>query len=357
MKVFYIGSGFDGCYYARCLVPMVAGGWDGEMVSLRSPRASKENMLYGAMAADVVVFQRPMQRERTAAAIKLKLAGKKVVMDNDDTYSEMGGTLRSIMGKSEVEMEMRREQINRDLMEFLEVADLVTVTTEKLREEYLPFNRNVVVLPNCVDPDDWSTPKRNETGKVRIGFVGSVTHDQDYEPIREFIGELSKDSRVQLVVFGLPPKNSGNERVEAVFAEQSEFWLSMNVEWQPIVGIGDYMDTLNNLRLDLMLIPRTDDYFNRCKSNIKFLEASMCEIPVVAQGFSTGDSPYQGKADARHMAIATTLYDWETKVYDLINHPEKRTAMGKKARRYVLESYAIEGKIPLWEEAYKSLFV
>ena len=41
-----------------------------------------------------------------------------------------------------------------------------------------------------------------------------------------------------------------------------------------------------------MLIPRGENYFNRCKSNIKFLEASMCEIPVIAQSFTTNDSPY-----------------------------------------------------------------
>ena len=57
----------------------------------------------------------------------------------------------------------------------------------------------------------------------------------------------------------------------------------------------DYFDTLNDLELDIMMIPRKDNYFNKCKSNIKFLEASMCEIPVITNYFK--DSPYEKDGD------------------------------------------------------------
>jgi len=46
-------------------------------------------------------------------------------------------------------------------------------------------------------------------------------------------------------------------------------------------------------KLDMIIIPRSDSMFNRCKSNLKFLENSMLEIPSVCQSFSTGDSPYE----------------------------------------------------------------
>jgi len=131
----------------------------------------------------------------------------------------------------------------------------------------------------------------------------------------------------------------------------------LNIEWQPFVMMADYFDTLNELRLDLMVIPRKDDYFNRCKSNLKFLEASMLEIPCVAQGFTDGKSPYQiDPEDAKYMTIVTDNSKWLETIDELIKNKEKRRAMGKRAKEYVMSKYQIKDNIGRWEETYKKLF-
>jgi glycosyltransferase involved in cell wall biosynthesis len=224
-----------------------------------------------------------------------------------------------------------------------------------LADEYRKINKNVLVLKNCVDPDDWPTPKRNEGEKVRIGLVGSVTANGDFDSIRVALTELNKRADVQLVMFGLPPKDL--PKAQELYKEEYEFWSQFNIEWQPFVPMADYFDTLNNLRLDMMLIPRKDNYFNRCKSNIKFLEASMLEIPCVMQGFEDGKSPYQfDKVEEQGMGIVVTDNSkWLEAIDKLIANKDLRRAMGKLANKYVLENYDIKTNAINWKNAYENL--
>ena len=158
-------------------------------------------------------------------------------------------------------------------------------------------------------------------------------------------------------MLGVEADNREKKDVHNYYKPELDFWMSYNVEWQPFVGIQDYILTLNNLKLDILLIPRSDDYFNRCKSNIKFLEASMLEIPVVAQGFITNDSPYQvDPEDAKAMRIVTDSSKWMEEIIPLLESKELRVGQGKKAREYVLNKYQIKDNIHKWTEAYDSLY-
>lgn len=353
MKVYMIPAGYDGCAYVRCLLPQIQNGWWGAMSSLRSGKESNEQMLKGAKEADIVVFQRPMQKEMLEAAIILKEMGKKIVFDNDDTYSPLSGVPRLMTEILERQVDGKLQDIHTMLKEFSRIADLVTVSTDFLADEYKDFNSNIKVLPNMVDPDDWDIPKRTEGNKIRIGIVGSSAMNKDSQILTPILRELRRRDDVQLVMFGIPALSE--EKIRKFYLHEISYWNTMNVEWQSSVNIADYMSTLNNLELDIMLIPREDNYFNHCKSNLKFLEASMCEIPVVAQGFIDGKSPYQGLADSKYMRIATTQDDWRKQINELIEDKKLRQEMGMRAKEYVLKNYNIHNTAHLWEEEYKKL--
>lgn len=356
MKVYYIPSVYDGCFYARCLQPMISNGWYGGKTSLRGTRESTEKQRMGAMVSDVVVFQRPMQQEMLEAAQILKEMGKKIVMDNDDTYTAHNGLPKVMTDMLEKQIDEKIADSDKRLKEFAKLADLVTVSTEFLSREYTPHNKNVVVLPNCVDPDDWSKPKRNKSKKVRIGIVGSVAMNNDTRKIVKQLRLLGMRKDVQLVLFGLPPDTDEHKDIRKFFMYETAYWNTFNVEWHPAVSIADFFSSLNNLELDIMIIPRDDNYFNRCKSNIKFLEASMCEVPVIAQSFSDGLSPYQVNVnDRKYLLLADTPQDWEDQINKLIDDKKLRIKMGKEAKKYVLKNYNIKTKAALWEKAYRSI--
>lgn len=347
MKVYFCNSLLDSCWYVRCLVPMGVIGADGDKTSLRSAPIEPEQRSQAVLDADVVVFHRPNDDRSLKIAKILRKQGKKIVMDNDDTY-------KNVDGKKWVEI---LKKVDFHLDEFGKFADLITCSTEFLAQEYRKLNNNVVVLPNCIDPEAWDEPIKNDTDKVRIGFVGSVTTSNDYASIKDILPILSARSDVQLVVFGLPVQNDTTKLVvQERYAEEYAFWHSLNIEWHPLVNMKDYIDTLTSLKLDMMVIPRKDDYFNRAKSNLKFLEASMLEIPVIAQGFSDNLSPYQvNPKDSEHMVIITDNKDWLSAIETMINDKDGRERMGKEAHDYVLENYDINKKGDLWTKAYSSL--
>ena len=190
-------------------------------------------------------------------------------------------------------------------------------------------------MPNCVDPDDFPKPKRNTGNKVRIGLIGSVVGTNDFDHIEDTLEIISKREDVQLVVMSDKP-NDGN------------FFDTINVEWHNPVKMKDYFETLNDLKLDLMLIPRREGYFNKCKSNIKFLEASMLEIPCITDNWK--DNPYTN--DAEYLVMTN---NWLKDIYELVDDKEMRKMMGKRAKKYVLKNYNIKNNINKWETAYQTL--
>jgi glycosyltransferase involved in cell wall biosynthesis len=348
MKVFFSNSFLETCHYVRCMMPMRAAGWDGDKTSLRRQRISTDQQARAVLDADVVVFHRPNDDRSLDIAKALKKQGKKIVMDNDDTYKETDTRkFKDLLSK-----------VDHWVDEFGKFADLITCSTEFLAEEYRKLNPNVVVLPNCIDPDDWpEEPQRtyDPLAPVRIGFVGSVAMNGDFEPMKDVLLALTRRNDVRVVLFALPPRREDTALAQKYYKEDYEFWETLNVEWQPFVTRADYVETLDNLKLDIMVIPRRDDYFNRCKSNLKFLEASMLEIPVIAQGFPDGKSPYEvNPDDARHMIIVTGN-GWEKAINFALEHPQAMKEAGKKAKQYVLENYDINKHITKWEEAYAKL--
>lgn len=336
MRVYFSGQmRYEGCYYVRCALPLQECGWDGDKVLMTDKLKTSEEAARAMMNSDIIVFQRPFETQKMVIMEELKKMGKKFVFDNDDTY-KVNDVMK--LGKY-------LDLINGIIDKFIERSDLVTTTNEFLADEYRKINPNVVVLPNCVNPDDFPEPLRNETNKVRIGIVGSIAHCNDMEHIKPLLSELSEMPNVQLVLFSLSSDN--------MFKEDMEYWNTLNVEWQPFVKMSEYIETLNNLKLDIVLIPRLDTYFNRCKSNIKFLESSMLEIPVVAQTFGDGQSPYD--RDGKYLLLANKIDEWREQTMKLVNDKKLRRQQAKKAKEYVLEEYNIHTKGHLWKEAYQKL--
>lgn len=356
MKVYYIAGTYESCGYVRCLQPLQANGWDGDKVTRFSPKPDPQRMIQGAMNADIVVFHRPIQKEMYEAAKLLKEAGKKIVMDNDDTYRANSGVPVQMFGKDREKLDTAIGYINEQLKKFAELADMVTVTTEFLKKEYEQWNKNVVVLPNCVDPFDWEEPIKNDTGKIRLLITGSVASNKDYENIIPLLERLKERKDVQLVLQALPADHPSLKESREIYKPEIEFWKQFNVEWYPFMTLNEYLEFLPTLKIDIMLIPRHDNYFNRCKSNLKFLEASMCKMATVAQSFSDGQSPYEvNKEDIKNLLLAQTPDDWIKQVEYLLDNPHEIDILKEKSHEYVKNNYDINNNGTKWKEAYKKI--
>ena len=355
LRVMCINSGYDGCNYLRIYLPCVYNGWWTDKPSLREDRISISDVRQQLQAADVVVFHRAEEQEYHTLAKLLKADGKKIVMDNDDTFQleDHHPLVRLNVDRTKVDRLAKR---NDTLNEFIGMCDLVTTTTETLKKEYEKINPNVVILPNCVDPFDWPEPKRNEGDKVRIGVIGSCGFEYDYLHVKDLIKFLGRMEGVELVLFGLQSleNRKNNPIVTGVFKDEYAFWDEVNMTQFPWVKRHEYNEALNDCKLDMMIIPREDNYFNRCKSNVKFLEAAMVKCPVIAQSFENG--PYQEIKEGVTGFLIKDESEWLPKIEMLIKDKELRRRVGKNAHDYALKNYNIENEAHRWKDAYESLF-
>lgn len=357
MRVYYVSSGLQGCYFVRCMLPMHANGWDGDQISIEPHLKDSEGKAWAAQNSDVIVFHRPDDPDKLNLARYLKKHhGKKIVFDNDDTFKDDGG-FRFNEYMNEERMKKGLARINDVIDTFIhEVADLVTCSTDFLNAEYRQLHNNVITLPNCVDPFYFDDPLKNETDVLRIGITGSLAITSDFQLVHQIYKHFDGDKRVRFVLLSLPPKGT-DEFVRQLYAEEYKLIDQMDVEWHPFVPNHEYLDAVNNLRLDVMLIPRADNYFNRCKSNIKFLEASMFEVPTIAQSFPDGLSPYQVDVDdSINMFLEKDIDGFINRIEWMITHRDEARKMGKRAREYVEVKYDINNNAHKWQNAYNTLY-
>ena len=142
----------------------------------------------------------------------------------------------------------------------LRAADGVTVSVPMLKKLYAPLCKNIYVNPNGIDFSIWDKLKVEKGKKIRIGWRGAHGHIDDFEMIKPAIEAIRKDYDVEIVTFGA---NVGNYE---------------HHEW---VSSFDYPAKLSSLNLDIAIIPLIDSSYNRCKSNLAFLEYSALKIPCV----------------------------------------------------------------------------
>lgn len=348
MNILFLNGDYPFCYYYRGFLP---GVYSNQMVVkdflTMLDKTPQDKIVEQCKKADVIVFQRPNTKRTLDLMLLLKKMGKKVIFENDDSY-----LINKSIDLSKLENDKQR-QIAKDFSfytnETLKIADGVIASTEILAKEYSEVNKNVTVLKNCIDPLDSFKCKENKTGKFRIGLIGSVTTNEDYEHIKKDLKELDKRDDITIVVMGVKYKDG---TYMPIMKEDYDFWNSLNnVEWHPYTHITEYMYKLSQLALDLAIIPRKENYFNTCKSNLKFLEMSLLEIPTLAQAFKDKNSPYQG-LDEPYLTLADNWYENIIRIKD--NYKEyKQKAI--KAKEYVLENYNIKSYAQEWVKEIEKL--
>lgn len=229
---------------------------------------------------------------------------------------------------------------NEALKYLISSANAVTVSTEPLANSMRRLNNNVTVLPNAIDPEIWKVPiKRNTTDKIRIGWILSANHEQDTEiivPVMQKI--LKKYPNVEFWAIGFDsPEFEKLPRYKFVLGTK---------------GYKPYPKFLAGLGLDISVAPLVDDDFNRCKSNIKWMEAAMVEVPTVASRVY----PYEYSIrDGETGFLAGNEKQWINSLSKLIESKELREKMAKQAKEQVLREYTVDNVLDKYNEFFAKI--
>lgn len=284
--------------------------------------------------ADVCVVQSCTDKNGIALLREYQVEhGKKIVVECDDALE--------LNDDSPFKDDHDRFDAKFVISRTMEIADMITTTTPYLADQLRVYNDNVKVLPNYIDTDRWELKHLpNESDQIRIGWAGSITHVGDMQMIVNPIKRICKEFReVQLVVIGDP-------RVGQLFD-------GCPVEIMNGVPFDAWPMKLYSLRLDIGLAPLQDNFFNRCKSNIKWIEYSIAHIPGV---FSPVVYPMVNERfDGVYGQIAENEEQWYRCIKNYIICKNLREDIANRARSCVTTSYTLKVNNHLWNEAYTSL--
>lgn len=229
-----------------------------------------------------------------------------------------------------------------ETMQAMREADLVTVTTPILAGLMSEYNKNVAVLPNCIDRTRWERlPLRPHLG-FRMGWFGGSSHYEDWLLLAETLPQIMRDNpHVKLVLMGV--KFDGT--LHGIPKERIEFHKWIETPAYPLMAA--------KLDLDLALIPLQDTPFNRCKSAIKFLEMSSLAVPSVISYVS----PYKELATEHNASwiVDNSPASWYKGISEMIHDPLLRSKTALEAELMVRRDHDIARNAHLWIKAYENL--
>ena len=222
------------------------------------------------------------------------------------------------------------------------VSDLVTTTTDylanmiksKLRQHGV--KKEVAVLPNYLESSLWEMPiRKNYNGEVRILWAGSCTHRADMKYIAPVIHQIcQKYPQVKFI-------HCGDVELIPLFQD-------INSEYVEGVPFRAWPARLHSLRADIGVAPLLDTEFNRCKTNLKFLEYSIAGIAGVYSDIVYAKTVKDGVTGL----IAKNEEEFFEKICLLIENQGLREEISAMAYLEAKMKYNIENHALDWLNAY-----
>ena len=315
MKVAYIESTSKGVDYHRLTKPL----------SLSFHDVTKYNTIpldkVDEVDADVLIFNRAMMEDNQTEILEaFRARGTKIIVDVDDYWQ---------LPQSHIAFEFYQRVFKRRVIEALIYADEVWTTHRKLAEKCEKYNKRVKIYPNAIDPSEaqW-VPYKKESNKLRIGFVGGVTHERDLLLTADAFRVAHDSMDFQAVLCGF------NDKAKDIFTVY-EYLMSgryeLGVDTRVIRELDQYNYGAFYDEFDVAIAPLEENEFNIHKSNLKIIEAGMKATPIIV----SHTHPYVDD----HPAVFKTN-NWR-KAFEKMNRlgKDRLKELGLSLRDYVIENY------------------
>lgn len=302
---------------------------------------------------DILIFNKWM--DITPAQIRtIQKAGTKVIVDIDDIWK---------VPRSHHNYQSITERgIDKMTEENMLLADVIFCTTERLREQVLPFNKNVEIIPNGLPfgYDQYTVGDRQRAreisghNKTVFMYLAGSTHKDDVNLLRGKFKRIGGDSylkkNAEFVLCGYTQHQTGvyatkedweakngnytmkvtrgpYDDMAAVFRETNSFRI------YPSVDLDNYLNYYDSA--DVAIAPLQDTFWNSCKSELKIIEAACKKVPIICSDVP----PYSDIPTYEGMMMVNKNHDWVEHIRYCTKNPERVKEMGEILYDRVSQEY------------------
>jgi glycosyltransferase involved in cell wall biosynthesis len=205
-------------------------------------------------------------------------------------------------------------------------SDFVIAGNEFLKNEVVPFNPNVEVIPSTIDQERYELktyPVRQE--RVSLGWIGdhgSIHYLEKMRPIFERVGERYSHVDLKIVCDTF----FDCDRIKVI-----------KKSWRSEEEVADLQS------FDIGVMPLMDDPWSWGKCGLKIIQYQGVGVPVVCTPVGVNRDLVEDGANGFY---AMTPVEWEEKLSLLIENPQLREQMGREGRKRVLEKYTYQACAP-----------
>ena len=200
-------------------------------------------------------------------------------------------------------------------------AATVSAGNQYIKEYALQYNKNVQLIPTCVDTFNKHNKLKNQlTEKIVVGWTGSFSSLNHLNDIISIFLELEKKHVFDFLVI----------------ADQDPmlpFKKYRFMKWDADTEIEDL------LNCNIGIMPLNNDDFAKGKCGFKIIQFLSLGIPVIASPVGVNEQIVDENINGH---LCNTKEEWLTALEKLLSNTELRQQMGINGRRKIIDSYSVE---------------
>lgn len=304
----------DAIAFYRSTMPWnhIAKEYDDVSITIKT---SKDNFQWDLLSAHNVLFiSNPRIAKHLLIMRAAKNIGLKIWSDYDDCYLDIPADNDSFNL-------IAIGHINQTVIDCLIESDITTVTTNYLKNVFSPYSTRVEVIPNGFPMELLSTlgPITEGTHKF-VSWRGSKSHRRN---IREYAKQIEKTA------------NNNPDWVFKFFGFNPEFFdEKLNYNHYDIVELFESFDRLKRFNSKIHIVTLYDRPFNKSKSNICWIEATISGSVVLAPDWEEWRMP--------GIVNYTTKEDFADKLQAMLDGDYNLTQLFEQSRDYILNNLSLE---------------
>ena len=253
---------------------------------------------------------------------QIRANGTKLIFDNYDAFARIDD--------SHPEYEIHRERAT-NLDRLMQISHQVWFATEAISEKHTSLSSNWRVIPNSLDSRVWREygnprPSFSHGKKLRLLYLGTAKHNADFELLLDALDDLAtrRPGSFNLTLVGAVHNPLQRSWLKLLLTPGGSKIYPKFVRW-----------LLKQGPFDVGLSPLVDNPFNRCASDIKFLDYSGLGLLSVLSDLP----PYQGDAKGRKLAVLVnnSTEGWRGALETLVQDKSEFTDRMEAAQSYLWE--------------------